>query len=70
MVWRRWVVKECRFLKLTPRSFLGGSKLYSLCEGLDRMELRAYHIRTLWRSCKETRPVELKATHRMNNLDR
>ena len=46
MVWRRCVVRECLFLKLTPRSFLGGSKLYSLCEGLDRMELRAYHIRT------------------------
>ena len=56
------VEAPCSKRVLTSHSFLGGSKLYSLCEGLDRMELKSLSHKNSRRLCKGTRPVKRSAS--------
>ena len=45
MDWGRLVVKARLFLKLTSHLFTKDTKLYRLCEGLNRVELKSLSLR-------------------------
>ena len=62
MVLIRRVVKARLLLKLTSHLFLEGSKLYSLCEGLHKVELKSLSLKSSWRLCKGTNPVMERAS--------
>ena len=49
------------FLKLASYLFLEGSTLYSLCEGLHKIELKSLSLKSSQHLCKGTNPVMERA---------
>lgn len=57
-----YVIKVRWLLNLTSHLFLEGTKLYSSCKGLNRMELKSLSLKNSRRSCKGTSPFEESAS--------